>query len=163
MLYLVLNTIFVLVAVFTVPGFPAGDIMYIIALIFAPIYALPGDAWISNGIVGLINTADLMTDLIVFLGAVIPPLVTIIVAAFIADNPKATFGAWLTTALISCAIYAILIGIGQGISAVIWVSLWNDSLVLYGALGTILAIFIAGIINGFFYGAIGFIIAKEGI
>ena len=161
-LYLVLNTVFVLVAVFTTPGFPTTDIMFIIALIFAPIFVLPGDAWISNGVVGLINSADLIPDLMVFLGTVIPPLVTIIVAALIADNPKAAFGSWLATALVSCAVYAILLGLGQAMSVYLLIE-WFNQTALYGELGTILAIFIAGIINAFFYGAICFMMAREGI
>ena len=162
MLYLVLNTVFVLVAVFTVPGFPTTDIMYIIALIFAPIFASPSEAWITNGVVGLINSADLMTDLMVFLGLIIPPLVTIIVVAFIADNPKVSFGAWLGTALISCVVYSLLLGLGQGMSSYHAIT-WFSQTVLYGELGTIIAIFFVGIINSLFYGAIAFIIAREGL
>jgi hypothetical protein len=160
-LYLVLNTVFVLVAVFTVPGFPITDITYIIALIFAPIFVTPSEAWIG-GVVGLINTVDLMTDLMAFLGLIIPPLVTIIVVAFIADNPKVSFGAWLGTALVSCVVYSILLGLGQGMSSYLAIE-WFAQTALYGELGTILAIFFAGIINSFFYGAVAFILAREGL
>ena len=161
-LYLVLNTIFVLVAVFTTPGFPTTDILYIITLIFAPIFVLPGQAWLTDGVVGLILSTDLMVDLMVFLGLVIPPLLTSIVTAFISDNPRVAFGSWLGTALVSCVVYALLFGLGQGISPFLELA-WYDQTALYGELGTILAIFLAGIINGLLYGSIAFMISKEGI
>jgi hypothetical protein len=153
--------VFVLVAVFTTPGFPSTDVVYIIALIFAPIYALPGEAWIAN-LVGLLSSTNLMTDILLFLGLVLPPLITIIVVAFIADTPKAAFGSWLATALISCVLYAVFLGALQDASVFLLIE-WFDQIAIYGELGTIIAIFLAGIINGLLYGAIGFMVAKEGI
>ena len=67
--YLALNTVFVLIAMFTVPYFPATDVIFIVASIFSPIAMSPQLAWIDNGIVPLLSTTDLVTDLMLFLKA----------------------------------------------------------------------------------------------
>ena len=158
-IYLGLNALFVLLAVFLVSGYPT-DILYIIAAIFSPISVTPGDAWIGSGIVGLVNATDIVIPLINFLGLIIPPLVTIIVASRLGDNNQTGFGAWLTTALVVCVVYAILLGIGQVSNAYLALS-WFDFTVIYGELGAILAIFITGVINGFFYGCISLLLANK--
>lgn len=135
--------------------------MYIISLIFAPIFVLPGQAWITDGVVGLIASADL-TSIMTFLGLVIPPLLTAIIAAAISDNPRIAFGSWLTTALVSCAVYSMLLGLGKSMSTYLELA-WFTQIPIYGELGTILAIFLAGIINGLLYGSIAFMVSKEGI
>jgi hypothetical protein len=158
-IYLGLNTVFTLIAVFT-----AGitDIMLIITMIFAPIFTFPGAAWSTEGIVPLLTSADFFTDFMLFLGLVVPPLVTVIVASFLGDNNKTVFGAWLLTALITCVVYAILLGTGQLVSSNLALD-WFAKVASYGELGTILVVFTAGIANGFFYGCISYLITKEGL
>ena len=162
LIYLGLNTVFTLVAVFTVAGFPTTDIMLIITMIFAPIFTFPGEAWSTSGILPLLTTTDILVDLMVFLGLILPPLIAIIVASFLGDSNKTVFGAWLTTALLSSVVYAILLGIGQLSSSYLAID-WFGKVVLYGELGTILVIFISGIANGLFYGCVAFIIKKAGL
>ena len=161
-IYLGLNTVFTLVAVFTVVGFPTTDIMLIITMIFAPIFTFPGAAWSTEGIIPLLTSTDFFTDFMLFLGLVIPPLVTVIVASFLGDNSKTVFGAWLLTALITCVVYSILLGIGQLTSAYLAID-WFGKVASYGELGTILVVFTAGIANGLFYGCVAYIITKEGL
>jgi len=160
-IYLGLNALFVLLAIFLVPGYPS-DALYIVAGIFLPISVTPGDAWISSGIVGLINAADIVIVLINFLGLIIPPLVAIIVASKLGDTNQTGFGAWFTTALVACGVYAILIGLGQLASPFLALS-WFDLTAIYGEAGAILAIFIAGVVNGFFYGCISLLLANKWI
>ena len=161
-IYLGLNTVFTLIAVFTVAGFPTTDIMLIITMIFAPIFTFPGAAWSTNGIIPLLTSTDFFTDFMLFLGLVIPPLVTVIVASFLGDNNKTVFGAWLLTALITCVVYVILLGIGQLVSSYLAID-WFGKVASYGELGTILVVFTAGIANGLFYGCVAYIITKEGL
>jgi hypothetical protein len=97
-----------------------------------------------------------------FLGLILPPLIAVIVASFLGDSNKTTFGAWLTTALLSAVVYAILLGIGQLSSLSLLID-WFGKVAIYGELGTILVIFVAGIVNGFFYGCVAFIITKAGL
>jgi len=160
-IYLGLNALFVLLAVFLVPGYPS-DVLYIVAAIFFPISIAPGEAWIGSGIVGLINAADIVIVLLTFLGLIIPPLVVVIVASKLGDTNQTGFGAWFTTALVACGVYAILLGVGQGASAFLAVE-WFSLTALYGEVGAILAIFIAGVINGFFYGCISLLLANKWI
>ena len=67
LIYLGLNTVFTLVAVFTVAGFPTTDIMLIITMIFAPIFTFPGAAWSTSGIIPLLTSTDILTDVMMFL------------------------------------------------------------------------------------------------
>ena len=161
-IYLGLNTVFVLFAVFTVAGFPTTDIMLIITMIFAPIFTSPAAAWTTSGILPLLTTTDILVDLMTFLSLILPPLIAVIVASFLGDSNKTVFGAWLTTALVTAVVYAILLGIGQLASPSLAVD-WFGKVATYGELGTILIIFIAGIANGFFYGCVAFIITKAGL
>jgi len=161
-IYLGLNTVFTLIAVFTVVGFPTTDIMLIITMIFAPIFTFPGAAWSTDGIIPLLTSIDFFTDFMLFLGLVLPPLVTVIVASFLGDNDKTVFGAWLLTALITSVVYAILLGIGQLTSTSLALD-WFAKVASYGELGTILVVFTSGIANGLFYGCVAYIITKEGL
>jgi len=161
-IYLGLNTIFTLIAVFTVAGFPITDTMLIVTSIFAPIFTFPGAAWSTDGIVPLLTSADFLTDFMLFLGLVVPPLVTVIVASFLGDTNKTVFGAWFLTALITCVVYAILLGIGQLSSSYLAID-WFAKVASYGEVGTILVVFTAGMANGLFYGCVAYLITKEGL
>jgi len=161
-IYLGLNTVFTLIAVFTVAGFPTTDSMLIVTMIFAPIFTFPGAAWSSNGIVPLLTSTDFFTDFMLFMGLIVPPLVTVIVASFLGDSNKTVFGSWLLTALITCVVYSILLGVGQLVSANLALD-WFAKVASYGELGTILVVFTAGIANGLFYGCVTYLITKEGL
>lgn len=159
-IYLGLNTVFMLIAMFTVPGYPSTDVWYLIVSVFAPIATYPGTAWVGSGIVPLLTTTDLVTDLMMFLSLVVPPFVALLVASFIGDNNLTGFGAWFLTAFLSCGLYAIFLGIGQGASAYLYLQ-WLAMEASYGLIGAILDIIMAGIVNGFFYGCICILLAKK--
>ena len=160
-IYMGLNAVFTLIAMLIVPGFPT-NIMLILNNIFTPIFIFPGAAWSTNGILPLLTSTDFFPDFMLFLGLVVPPLVTVIVASFLGDTNKTVFGAWLLTALITCVVYAVLLGIGQSISTDLALD-WFDKVGSYGELGTILVVFTAGIANSLFYGCVAYIITKEGL
>jgi len=160
-IYTGLNAVFTLIAMFTVPGFHI-NIMVITNMIFAPIFTFPGAAWSTNGILPLFTSADFFIDFMVFLNLIVPPLVTVIVASFLGDSKKTVFRAWILTALITCVGYALLLGIGPLLSPNI-ANVWDAKVALYGEIGTILIVIIAGIANGLFYGGVVYIITKEGL
>ncbi|NHJ23559.1 MAG: hypothetical protein EAX89_03220 [Candidatus Lokiarchaeota archaeon] len=162
LVYLGLNTVFVLTAVYTTTGFPTSDVLLIVALIFAPSSFFPAEVWATNGIVQLINTTNFVTDFMVFIGAIVPPLVAIILASFLAESPKESVAAWGFTVIISCIIYAILYAIGQTYSTILNIS-WVADMISYGAFGTILVVLIGGVANFFFYGCIAFLISRKGL
>jgi hypothetical protein len=159
-LYLVLNTIFTFIAYFTVSGFPTTDIWYIVASIFAPIAVYPGAAWIDSGLAPLMSTPASIMVWVVFLGLVIPPIITFIVAGVIGDNQFTGFGAWFLTAFISCCLYAVFLGIGQATSTQLYL-IWSGLLTEYGAIAAIINIIFAGVVNGFFYGCMSSLITSK--
>ena len=159
-IYLGLNTVFMLIAMFTVVGYPATDFWYIIVSVFAPIATYPGAAWVEFGVVPLLAATDLLTDLMFFLSLVVPPLVALIVASFIGENNLTGFGAWFLTAFLSCSLYAIFLGIGQATSIRLYLG-WVDLIDLFGYVGAIINIMMAGIVNGFFYGCVAILLAKK--
>jgi hypothetical protein len=160
--YLGLNTVFVLISMFTVPGYPMSDALYVTAAVFAPIINYPGQAWIDLGIVNLVNTTELtiLSDTLLFLSVIIPPVVATILAARIGENVNTGFGAWFTTALVSCGIFVFLIGIGQLSSPYLYLQ-WLNYTLLYGNLGAVFAVLLAGLINGLFYGGIALLLSKK--
>jgi len=160
-IYTGLNAVFTLIAMFTVPGFHI-NIMVITNMIFAPIFIFPGAAWSTIGILPLLTSTDFFTDLMLFLNLIVPPLVTVIVASFLGDRKKTVFRAWILTALITCLGYALLLGIGPLLSPNI-ANVWTAKVAIYGEIGTILIVIIAGIANGLFYGGVAYIITKEGL
>jgi len=160
-IYTGLNTVFTLIGMFTVPGFPT-NIMLILTTLFEPNFTFPGAAWSTNGIVPLLTSTDFFTDFMLFLNLIVPPLVTVIVASFLGDRKKIVFRAWILTALITCIGYALLLGIGPLLSPNI-ANVWAAKVASYGELGTILVVIIAGIANGLFYGGVAYIITKEGL
>lgn len=160
-IYLGLNTVFMLVMMFTFPAFPMDDIIFIISLIFAPISATPGTAWLS-AILQFTITTDILTDVLTFLGYIIPPLVAVIIGARLADNSKLSFGSWFLTAIISCVVYAILIFVGQSTSSSL-AFLWGLLILIFGEIGAIVTIILGGVINGIFYGCFSFLFTKEGL
>ena len=160
-IYMGLNAVFTLIAMFTVSGFPT-NIMLIITTLFEPIFTFPGAAWSTNGILPLLTSTDFFIDFMLFLNLIVPPLVTVIVASFLGDNKQTVFRAWILTALISCVGYALLLGIGPLFFTNIAL-VWAAKVASYGELGTILVVIIAGIANGLFYGGVACLITKEGL
>lgn len=160
-IYLGLNTVFMLVMMFTFPAFPMDDIIFIISLIFAPIFATPGTAWLS-AILQFTITTDILTDVLTFLGFIIPPLVAVIIGARLADNNKLSFGSWFLTAIISCVVYAILIFVGHSTSSSLAL-VWGMLILVFGEIGAIVTIILGGVINGIFYGCFSFLFTKEGL
>ena len=159
-IYLGLNTVFMLIAMFTVPGYPTTDVWYLVVSVFAPIYSSPAAAWVESGIVPLLSTTDFITDLMIFLSLVVPPFVAIIVASLVGDNNLTGFGAWFLTAFLSCALYALFLGLGQGTSPYLYLQ-WIGMTISFTAVGAILNIIMVGIVNGFFYGCICILLAKK--
>jgi hypothetical protein len=163
LIYLGLNTLFVLIGlfIFTPPGLETelDDIFLIIGLIFAPIFVFPSEAY-ATGISTLLTSADLVIDLFNFFAVIVPPLFVAILAAKLGEERDTGFNAWFITSLIMAVVYAILLGIGQLSSPILAIT-WFENVVVYGELGTILAVFISGIINGFFYGCISLIFARK--
>ena len=159
-IYLGLNTVFMLIAMFTVVGYPATDFWYIIVSVFAPIATYPGAAWVEFGVVPLLAATDLLTDLMFFLSLVVPPLVALIVASFIGENNLTGFGAWFLTAFLSCSLYALFLGIGQVTSPLLYLQ-WVGIITSFGYVGGIINIMMAGIVNGFFYGCVAILLAKK--
>ena len=157
-IYLALNTVFVLIAMFTNPLFPSTDVIYIIASIFSPIATNPQLAWMDNGIVPLMSSYDSLMVWMTFLGLIVPPLVSLIVAAMIGDNQFTGFGAWFVTAFLSSCLFIIFLAVGQSGSTY---TLWGDLISNYGTMGAMISIFFAGIVNGFFYGCICALITKK--
>ncbi|MHA1877328.1 MAG: hypothetical protein ACTSUC_12870 [Promethearchaeota archaeon] len=149
-----------LIAMFTVVGYPSTDVWYIVVSVFAPIATSPGAAWVESGIVPLLSTTDLITDLMFFLSLVVPPFVAIIVASLIGDNNLTGFGAWFLTAFLSCSLYALFLGLGQGTSPYLYLQ-WVGITTSFGLVGAIINIFMVGIVNGFFYGCICILLAKK--
>ncbi|MFX0058854.1 MAG: hypothetical protein ACFE85_18660 [Candidatus Hodarchaeota archaeon] len=161
LVYLALNTVFVLIGIFVFPPplLETDDILLIITLIFAPIFVFPSEAY-ATGITNLLTSADLVPDLVTFFAMIVPPLVVAILAAKLGEERDTGFNAWLITSLITCVVYAILLGIGQLFSPSLSI-IWFDHVTVYGDLGTIIAVFISGIINGFFYGCISLLFARK--
>jgi len=159
-LYLVLNTIFTFIAYFLVPGFPTTDVWYIVVSIFAPITVYPGAAWINGGIAALLSTPTSLTVWMTFLGLIVPPIISLIVAALIGDNQFTGFGAWFLTAFISCCLYAVFLAVGQLSSSDLFL-IWNTMLGTYGGIAGITNIIFGGVVNGFFYGCICALITKK--
>ncbi|MBY9004249.1 MAG: hypothetical protein KGD73_09785 [Candidatus Lokiarchaeota archaeon] len=158
-IYLGLNTVFMLIAMFTVTGYPADDVWYLVCAVFAPIAIYPGAAWVEFGIAPLLVASNL-TTIMYFISLIVPPFLALLVAAFIGENNLTGFGAWFLTAFLSCSLYAIFLGIGQGTSALLYLQ-WLGMTTSIGLVGGILDIFMAGVVNGFFYGCICILLAKK--
>lgn len=122
--------------------------MTFVASLFNPILYLPGEAWITNGIMPLVlGTSDLITTLMVLLAAIIPPLLAAIIAGRTGEGKGSAFGAWFLTAII-CSVILLVLGMVDG-------SLTLD-------LTSILALILPAVINGIFYGAFAAVSASEG-
>jgi len=159
-IYLGLNAVFMLISMFLSPSFPSGDILYIIASIFLPIGVVPSKAWLDSGIIAFLSSTDYLTTTLVFLGAVVPPLASSIVAARLGDSLNISLRAWLLTAILSTFGFVIFIGIGQSYSPSL-IILFSSYVSDYGYTGAYISIFIIGILNAIFYSGVLALLAKK--
>ena len=158
-IYLGLNAVFLVVAIFFSPAFPMDDIFFIVSALFSPIINTPGSTFIVA--ISLITVFDLVV-LLSFLAVIVPPLVAVIVSARLGDSGKISFLAWFLTAVISCVVYILLLILGQDASLILGIA-WAAFEFVYGFIGAILYVIIAGVVNGIFYGCFSFLFGKGGL
>ncbi len=158
-IYLGLNAVFLVVSIIISPTFPLDDIYFIISALFSPIISTPGSSFMIA--ISLTAAFDLVVFLS-FLAVIVPPLVAVIVGARIGDSGKISFFAWFLTAVISCVVYLLLLILGQGASPILGIA-WASFEFLYGFIGAILFVVIAGVVNGIFYGSFSFLFSKGGL
>jgi len=158
-IYLGLNAVFLVVAIFISPAFPIDDIFFTISALFSPIINTPGSTFIVA--ISLITVFDLVVVLS-FLAVIVPPLVAVIVSARLGDSGKISFLAWFLTAVISCVVYILLLILGQDASLILGIA-WAAFEYVYGFIGAILYVIIAGVVNGIFYGCFSFLFSKGGL
>lgn len=158
-IYLGLNAVFLVVAIFISPAFPIDDIFFIVSALFSPIINTPGSTFIVA--ISLITVFDLVVVLS-FLAVIVPPLVAVIVSARLGDSGKISFLAWFLTAVISCVVYILLLILGQDASLILGIA-WAAFEYVYGFIGAILYVIIAGVVNGIFYGCFSFLFSKGGL
>lgn len=127
----------------------AADILAFIGSLFSPILILPGQAWLTSGILAVLAApaTTMLVVLLTMIGFIVPPLLAAIIAGRTGEGKTNAFGAWFLVAIIS-AVVPMVLGI---IAAAITVDL-----------PTILTFILSGVINGFFYGAFAALTASEG-
>jgi len=155
LIYVALNFVFALIvallldqiaAYFT--GITTYPLVFISSL-FAPILILPGDAWLTLGILAVLAApaAGMLQALIIMIGLIVPPILAAIIAGRTGGGKGAAFGAWFLIAII-CATVPLVLGIIVG-------TLLIDVTI-------ILTFILSGVINGLLYGAIAALSASEG-
>jgi len=158
-IYLGLNAVFIVVSIIVSTAFPLDDIYFVISALFSPIIITPGSTFM---IAITLTTAFDMLVFLSFLAVIVPPLVAVIVGARLGDSGKISFFAWFLTAVISCVVYLLLLILGQGASPILGIA-WASFEFLYGFIGAILVVIMAGIVNGIFYGCFSFLFGKAGL
>ena len=155
LIYVALNFVFALIGALLLDQIAAyftgitTDPMGFISSLFIPILVLPGDAWLTLGIIAVLTApaAGMLLALIVMIGLIVPPILAAIIAGRTGGGKGAAFGAWFLIAIISAAVPLVL-GIIAG-------TLLIDVII-------ILTYILSGVINGLFYGAIAALSASEG-
>ncbi len=156
-IYILLNTVFLVVSIFISPGFPLSDIFFVVSALFSPIISTPGITLM--GVITLIAAFDLV-EFLSFLSLLVPPLGAVIVGARLGDNGKISFFSWFLTAVISCVVYLLLLILGV---SPLLVTVWAGLQLLFGGfIGAILYVIIGGVVNGIFYGCFSFLFKKGG-
>ncbi len=158
-IYLGLNAVFLVVSIIISPAFPLDDIYYVISALFSPIIITPGSSFMM--VIALTAGFDLV-DFLSFLTVIVPPLVAVIIGARLGDSGKTSFLAWFLTAVISCVVYLLILILGQDASPILGAA-WASFELLYGFIGAILFMIIAGVVNGIFYGCFSFLFSKGGL
>lgn len=155
LIYVALNFVFALIVALlagTIDLYFSGITTYplvFISSLFAPILILPGDAWLTLGILAVLSApaAGMLLALIIMIGLIVPPILAAIIAGRTGGGKGAAFGAWFLIAII-CATVPLVLGIIAG--------------TLLVDVTTILTFILSGVINGLFYGAIAALSASEG-
>ncbi len=155
LIYVALNFVFALIGALLLNqidvyfGLITTNPMGFISSLFAPILVLPGDAWLTLGILAVLAAAPdaILLALIVMIGLIIPPILAAIIAGRTGGGKGAAFGAWFLIAIIS-AVVPLILGIIVG-------TLLVDVTI-------ILTYILSGVINGLLYGAIAALSASEG-
>ncbi|MGB5910255.1 MAG: hypothetical protein WBH31_03565 [Promethearchaeia archaeon] len=166
-IYLGLNAVFALLAVYVGP-LPDDDPLLIITLIFAPVYiwpyVTPDFAWIT----GLTNMfkyealgLELTTVIFSFLGMILPSLLAVIIGGLLSDTSNGAFVSWFLTAQISGIVYMIIMVAAHESSLYLNFFLWDTLIFLFGPNDLYFALIISGIINGFFYGCISYLVTRK--
>lgn len=165
-IYLGLNVIFAMIFVFTLPvTLPDAGIL-IVAMMFGPITTSPGVAWVDQGIIALIQSGmtDPLTVTLMFLYYVLPPILAVIVGGLLADSTTIAFGSWFLTAIISTAVYTIIMGAAgsnPAISPTLYFTVYINLWFLYGPTDLYLAMILFGLLNTFLYGCISFLVTRK--
>ncbi len=154
LIYVALNFVFALIGALLLNqidvyfGLITTNPMGFISSLFAPILVLPGDAWLTLGILAVLAAAPdaILLALIVMIGLIIPPILAAIIAGRTGGGKGAAFGAWFLIAIIS-AVVPLILGIIVG-------TLLVDVTI-------ILTYILSGVINGLLYGAIAALSASE--
>ena len=157
-IYIGLNAVFLVIAIFLAPGFPLDDIFYIISSLFGKPRITPDSALVIA--IYLPFAPDLIIGLFSLLAITIPPLVAVIIGARIGDSGKISFLSWFLTAVLSSIVYFLLVFFGQDASLNL-LSLWSSFEFIYGYIGAILYMIIGGVVNGFFYGCFSFLFSRD--
>ncbi|MFX0075450.1 MAG: hypothetical protein ACFE96_08410 [Candidatus Hermodarchaeota archaeon] len=155
--YFGLNALFLVVVIFLSPTFPIDDVFFVVSTLFSPVASYPGDAFMS---IAMLATAFDLIDFMSILALIVPPLVAVVFGALLGDSSKISFFSWFLTAVISSIVYILLLIFGQDAS-IILTSIWASIETIYGLIGAILYIVFAGVVNGFFYGCISFLVSKD--
>ncbi|MBY9016865.1 MAG: hypothetical protein KGD68_14340 [Candidatus Lokiarchaeota archaeon] len=155
-IYIGLNAVFLAVSIFISTSFPLDDIFFVVSTLFSPIMSTPGTSFMVA--IGLIAAFDLLVFLS-FLALIVPPLVAVIVGARLGETGKISFLSWFLTAVISCVVYLLLLILGQDASTLLG-NTWAGLQLLFGFIGAILYMIIAGVVNGIFYGCFSYLFSK---
>ncbi|MHA2431212.1 MAG: hypothetical protein ACXACC_09325 [Promethearchaeota archaeon] len=163
LVYLGLNLVFALIIVFSSPLASVPDAaVLIISLMFGPITTSPAVAWVDQGIISLIQTTDPLTDIMMFLYYVVPPILTVIISGIIADSTTIAFLSWLLIALISIVVYVIIIGVvGSSPTSTLYFLVYVNLWFLYGPTDLYIAMILFGLLNIFLYGCISFLVTRK--
>ena len=174
LIYLGLNVVFAFIFVYTNPLLAtAPDVgIIIVGMMFGPITTPPMYAWVNfpagypynSGIVGIMQTValggDILPVIIMFLYFVVPPLLSVIIGGIIADSTTIAFGSWFIIAIISTAVYTIIIGT-LGSSPTLY-SLFTDYYWwLHGPTDLYIALILIGVLNAFLYGCVSFFVTRK--
>ncbi len=154
-IYVALNFVFALITALvggTIDAYFATittNPLTFIGSLFSPILILPGEAWLTSGILAVLAAppATMLVVLLTMIGYIVPPLLAAVIAGRTGEGKTNAFVAWFLIAII-CAVIVLVLGIVAA--------------TLTADMTTILTLVLSGVINGFFYGAFAALSASEG-
>lgn len=148
------------IAAFLFPGIPLDDILFLVSTLFSQIIQTPDTALRGFGTLHLAPDLLMMfSGLLSILITIVPPLVAVIVGARLGDSGRISFFAWFLTSVISSVVFLLLVIFSPGVSPALG-GIWLSLILSYELFGAILYFIVPGIVNGFFYGCISFLICK---